>query len=90
MPDLPDNASALDLATLGYGVGNYHYYSGRHDEAIAVWRRVVNTTYWAAFGFIAAEAELHRLGVVTRAEGAGVHRADDDAGGSAKLRDREA
>lgn len=60
-PDL-SNASALDLATLGYGVGNYHYYAGRRAEAVDVWRRVLNTSYWAAFGFIAAEAELHRLG----------------------------
>lgn len=63
VPALPANASALELATLGYGVGNWHYYNGRHDEAIAVWRRVVHTSYWAAFGYIAAEAELHRLGV---------------------------
>ena len=89
LPDL-SNASALEVATLGYGVGNWHLYNGRKAEAIAMWRRVVGTSYWAAFGFIAAEAELHRLGVVTRAEGAGVHRADDDAGGSAQLRDREA
>ena len=62
-PDL-SNASALDVATLGYGLGNWHYYNGRKDAAIAVWRRVVNTTYWAAFGFIAAEAELFQLGVL--------------------------
>ena len=61
-PEL-NNASALDLATLGYGVGNYHFYNGRQDAAIAMWRRVVNTSYWAAFGYIAAEAELFRLGL---------------------------
>ena len=60
-PDL-SNASALDLATLGYGVGNWHYYNGRRADAIDVWRRVLNTSYWAAFGYIAAEADLHRLG----------------------------
>lgn len=59
---LPEHASELDLATLGYGVGNWHHYNGRHDAAIALWRRVVNTSYWAAFGYLAAEAELHRLG----------------------------
>ena len=47
------------------GVGNYHFYNGRQAEGIAVWRRVVNSSYWAAFGFIAAEAELHRLGLLT-------------------------
>ena len=61
-PDLR-NASALELATLGYGVGNHLYYSGRVAEGVEMWRRVLNTSYWAAFGFIAAEAELQRLGL---------------------------
>ena len=30
----------------------------REAAARAVWRRVLNTSYWAAFGYIAAEAEL--------------------------------
>ena len=63
LPDL-SNASGLELATLGYGVGHYHFYNGRHSEAIAVWKHVVQgSAYWAAFGFVAAEAELHHLGV---------------------------
>ena len=39
---------------------------GRTAEALAIWRRIVNGSYWAAFGFIAAEAELYRLGEVSR------------------------
>jgi hypothetical protein len=62
-PPLGDNASDLDLATLGYGVANYYWYEQRrHDAAVALWQRVVNTSYWAAFGYIASEAELFRLG----------------------------
>ena len=57
------NVSALDFATIGYGVGAHHFYSGDQKQAIAVWQEVVNSTYWAAFGYIAAEAELYRLGV---------------------------
>jgi hypothetical protein len=59
---LPPDASPLDVATLGYGVGAHHWLNGRRADGVALWRRVVNTSYWAAFGFIAAEAELHRLG----------------------------
>lgn len=58
---LGKNPSPLNLATVGYGVGNWHWYNGRRDEAVKIWQQVVNTSYWSAFGFIAAEAELHRL-----------------------------
>lgn len=54
-------ASDLDLATLGYGMGNWHFYIGRRDEAVKVWKRVVAGPHWPAFGFVAAEAELARL-----------------------------
>jgi tetratricopeptide (TPR) repeat protein len=62
VPDLA-HTSAIDLATLGYGVGNWHFYQGRREEAMQVWRMVLTnaSTYWAAFGYIAAEAELHRF-----------------------------
>ena len=79
-PDL-SNASALDLVTMGYGVGNHHFYNGRLDEAIAMWRRVVNTTYWAAFGYIAAEAELVSLGVEVEGIGGVVGVRGDSSGG---------
>lgn len=51
----------LDLVTIGYGVGNWHFYNGRKDEAVAVWRRILaQEDQWPAFGYIAAEAELSR------------------------------
>jgi tetratricopeptide (TPR) repeat protein len=49
-----------DTATHGYGIGNWHYYNGRVEEAKAMFRKVVSTDFWPAFGFIAAEADLHR------------------------------
>ena len=52
---------ALEDATAGYGIGNWHLYNGRVDEAKAVFRRIVATGPWASFGYIAAEAELGRL-----------------------------
>ena len=54
------SADAVQDATLGYGVGNWHLYNGRTAQAMAVFTRVVRNTQWAAFGFIAAEAELAR------------------------------
>jgi tetratricopeptide (TPR) repeat protein len=57
---LAGNADPIDVATQGYGVGNWHLYNGRADQARAVFDRVVKGSQWAAFGFIAAEAELAR------------------------------
>jgi tetratricopeptide (TPR) repeat protein len=51
----------LDAATIGYGVGNWHLVEGREREAERVFRRVVERGTWAAFGHLAAEAELRRL-----------------------------
>ncbi|HEX7183759.1 MAG TPA: tetratricopeptide repeat protein [Thermoanaerobaculia bacterium] len=53
---------SLDPATLGYGVGNWHLYNGRRDEAVKVFRDVLATGQWAAFAYIAAEADLKALG----------------------------
>jgi tetratricopeptide (TPR) repeat protein len=55
-------ADAIDPVTAGYGVGNWHLYNGRKDEAVKVLRSVLAQGQWAAFGHIAAEADLHRLG----------------------------
>lgn len=57
-----DSTSDLDWATYGFGVGHWHYVNGELDRAREVWRRTVAGTQWPAFGFIAAEAELARMG----------------------------
>lgn len=51
----------LDIATQGYGVGNWYLYNGDTEKARAIFRRVVEGPYWPAFGHIAAEADLARL-----------------------------
>ena len=53
----------LDAATIGYGVANWHLYNGRRAEALKLLGEIVeqNATQWAAFGYIAAEAELARM-----------------------------
>lgn len=52
---------ALENATLGYGIGNWHYMNGREERAISIWKNVYATDQWPAFGYIAAEAELARI-----------------------------
>jgi tetratricopeptide (TPR) repeat protein len=54
-------ATDLDLATQGYGVGNWYYYNGDVAKAKSIFARVVSGKAWAAFGFIAAEADLNRM-----------------------------
>ncbi|MCX6552544.1 MAG: tetratricopeptide repeat protein, partial [Acidobacteria bacterium] len=52
----------VTAATLAYGVGNWYLYNGRKDEAKAVFQQIVTGSNWMPFGFIAAEAELARMG----------------------------
>jgi tetratricopeptide (TPR) repeat protein len=52
----------VDLPTTGYGVANWHFYNGRREPAVELLRAIVSGEQWAAFGYIAAEADLHRLG----------------------------
>lgn len=53
-----DTGDAVQLATYGYGVGNWYLYNGDAERARSVFERIVQGSNWAAFGFIAAEAEL--------------------------------
>lgn len=57
---LGEQPSDLDRATMGFGVGNFLQAEGDRDAALEHWRAVVATDQWAAFGYIAAEAELAR------------------------------
>jgi tetratricopeptide (TPR) repeat protein len=50
----------VQLATLAYGLGNWHLVRGDTAQARAAFERAVQSGGWPAFGFIAAEAELRR------------------------------
>ncbi|MDQ7052301.1 MAG: tetratricopeptide repeat protein [candidate division KSB1 bacterium] len=54
------NASELDMATYGYGLGNWYYYNGNKKRAREIFEKVVAGRFWPAFGYIAAEADLRR------------------------------
>jgi tetratricopeptide (TPR) repeat protein len=58
---LDTNGRGTDAVTLAYGVGNWHLYNGRRDEAEQIFLRITQGENWAPFGYIAAEADLRRL-----------------------------
>ncbi len=53
--------SELDAATVAYGAGCWHLYSGKKEKARGFFEKIMTGRYWPAFGFIAAEAELARM-----------------------------
>ena len=53
--------AALSLATQGYGMGNWYLYQGDSAKAKEVFEQVVEGSSWAAFGYVASEAELARM-----------------------------
>jgi tetratricopeptide (TPR) repeat protein len=55
----------LEGATEGYGIGNWKLYNGDTVGASGIFRSIVEARdQWAAFGYIAAEAELARVGQI--------------------------
>lgn len=56
----PEGADDVELAvaTQGFGVGNWHLVGGDPARAAEIFRRVLRTGSWPAFGYIAAEVEL--------------------------------
>jgi tetratricopeptide (TPR) repeat protein len=53
-----ESEDPIQLATYGYGVGNWYLYNDDRARAEEIFRRVISGSNWAAFGHIAAEAEL--------------------------------
>jgi tetratricopeptide (TPR) repeat protein len=47
-------------ATIAYGLANWYHYNGETERADELFRGIVQGESWAAFGYIAAEAELAR------------------------------
>ena len=53
---------APDAVAMAYGLGAWHLAEGRREAAVEVFRRIVAGGNWPSFGYVAAEAELARLG----------------------------
>lgn len=58
--EIGDKAETLGNASLGYGLGNWYFYTGDKEKAMDVFRKITAGNQWASFGYIAAEAELKR------------------------------
>ena len=54
---------SLGYASTAYGVGNWYLYTEQPDKALKVFLKIVEGPQAASFGYIAAEAELHRMGL---------------------------
>lgn len=59
---LGESPDDLARATYGYGIGVWHLSHGRLDAATRSFETVIATPQWAAFGYLAAEAELVATG----------------------------
>jgi tetratricopeptide (TPR) repeat protein len=55
-----NTADDVQIATQGYGVGNWYLVNGDRGKAKEIFDRVLAGRAWAAFGFIAAEADTKR------------------------------
>ncbi|MCW5818767.1 MAG: tetratricopeptide repeat protein [Trueperaceae bacterium] len=58
----PTNPDKTAVATQGYGVGNWYFYQGDKDRAIETFKLVTASGAKDAFGYIASETDLARLG----------------------------
>ena len=56
----------VQLPTSAYGVANWHLYNGRREVGLVLLNRIAAGDQWAAFGYIAAEADLHRIAQANR------------------------
>lgn len=56
----PNSANELQFVTQGYGVANWYMANGDAARANEILDKVLASGYWAAFGYIAAEADVAR------------------------------
>ena len=62
LKEISGDANNLSNASLGYGLGNWFLMNGDKEKALMVFRQITSGDQWSSFGFIAAEAELKRVG----------------------------
>lgn len=55
------DTTATDVATLAFGLANWHLVRGDTARARPLFERAIRSGAWPTFGFIASEAELARL-----------------------------
>lgn len=57
---LRKNGSVGSSEAVQYGIAHWHHYNGNIEKAISLYKDLIETGHWPAFGYIAAEAELAR------------------------------
>lgn len=55
----------VDQVTMNYGLGNYYFINGDVQKAVECWKNTLHGKYWSAFGYIAADVDLRRLGITS-------------------------
>ena len=55
---LDSNITAAGGDSAMYGIANWHYYNGDPEEGLRRMRAHLESDSWAAFGYIAAEADV--------------------------------
>jgi hypothetical protein len=55
-----NTADDVQIATQGYGVGNWYFVNGNRPKAKEIFEKVLAGRAWGAFGYIASEADLKR------------------------------
>jgi hypothetical protein len=75
---LEDGQGGIEAVTVAYGLGMRALLDGDRPSAVTWFDRAVSGQAWAAFGYLAAEAELARPEILTGSR----ERADIDFLGS--------
>ena len=63
LADAGGEKQGVGYATVAYGVGNWYVYNGQPGKALRLFLELVQLPQRTSFGYIAAEAELERMGV---------------------------
>jgi tetratricopeptide (TPR) repeat protein len=63
LADAAKEKSGVGYATVAYGVGHWHVYTGRPEKGLYLFLELMQLPQRTSFGYIAAEAELERMGV---------------------------
>jgi hypothetical protein len=56
----PQETDEVARATLGYGVAQWYEHHNQPEKAHALLQDIIQGKQWAAFGYLAAEADLAR------------------------------
>jgi tetratricopeptide (TPR) repeat protein len=62
LADASKEKAGVGYSTVAYGVGNWHVYNGRPGQALRLFLELMQLPQRTSFGYIAAEAELERMG----------------------------